>query len=359
MNSYKPKAFIFGAGKRGSDYFQFIKENYDILGYLDNNVKLHNNKLNDVEIFPPNIVKKVEFDFIIITRDIDSFNAIKSYNEMIKQLLSFSVKKSKIINLAKIPKPFRYHRIAIILTQHCNLNCAYCVSFSPLAEKKFLDLKSLEKDLKQLSKLTNGHVMEICFSGVGEPLLHPEVIQAIDLIRKYFNEKTRIALQTNGILLAKQPKEFWECAKRNGLFINISYYPIKLNINEIKNLSIQYLVPIQYDSLPTRNMTKFILDLKGLNKTKYFDICHQGNACLCLIDGLLYTCATAAFSEHFFNKFGFLEKSVKDSINIHKVKSEEELVDFVSKPIPFCRFCKGREDNLEWKPSKKEISEWT
>jgi sulfatase maturation enzyme AslB (radical SAM superfamily) len=356
---YKSRAFIFGAGKLGKLCLPMLKEEYDILGYLDNNPDLWNSNVSGIEVFPPNIVGQKEFDII--------FTAVSGYHisSINKQLLSYGVDKQKIAYVKKYPKPFSQHSIDIHLTEHCNLNCAGCSNFSPLAKKEFVDVKIFERDLKRLSKLTNKNVGRILLLG-GEPLLHPEVVQLIDIAGKYFSKATKMILLTNGILLTKQPQEFWECAKRNELFIRISHYPIKLDINKIKELSALHSVAIAYDysdnflcSEP-KSMCKQKYDLEGNGDMQAnFHGCWLGNQCLTLKNGLLYPCSHAAHSEHFFNKFGFLKKCSEDSIDIHKAKDEKELSDFVSKPIPFCRFCIGAIGGLKWKPSKKEISEWT
>ena len=367
MKKSKPKAFIFGAGNWGRGYVPLLKEKYDISGYLDNNVDLWNSRINGIEVFPPSVVEQREFDIIIIAVSIpNNDKGLNIYRAINKQLSYYKVEKSKIIPVNKLPKPFSLHAVDIHLTEHCNLNCASCTHFSNIAEKEFVNIKSFEKDLNRLSELTDKDVNTIFLVG-GEPLLHPEVIQLIDLARKYFNRTTRISLITNGILLSKQSPEFWECAKRNGLIIMISHYPIKLDINKIKELSVQYSITVGYeerleyfrDPVP-KPMCKRTYDLDGNGDiTENFNVCNLSNNCITLKNGRLYPCILAPHSEHFFNKFGFLKKSAKDSINIHKANNVEELINFVSKPIPFCRFCGKKENNLEWKQSKGEISEWT
>jgi len=46
MKKSKPKAFIFGAGNWGKGYLPSIKEDYDVLGYLDNDPNLWNSKVD-------------------------------------------------------------------------------------------------------------------------------------------------------------------------------------------------------------------------------------------------------------------------------------------------------------------------
>ena len=224
-----------------------------------------------------------------------------------------------------------------------------------------------------MSELTDKDLNTIRLLG-GEPLLHPKVIELIDLARKYFDRTTRIVLVTNGILLSKQPDEFWTCAKRNGLVIIISHYPIKLDITKIKERSVQYSVTVGYGEdinyfrdIAPKYMHKYKYDLTvGSSEsggwemiTENFNVCPLSNVCITLKNGQLYPCSLAAHSEHFFNKFGFLKKCAEDSINIHEADNADELINFISKPIPFCRFCGNMEYGLEWKQSRGEISEWT
>ena len=76
----------------------------------------------------------------------------------------------------------------------------------------------------------------------------------------------------------------------------------------------------------------------------------------------IYTCTVAPNIEHFnkyFNKN--LPLCDNDGIDIYKVKSIDEILEFLSKPIPFCKYCNvnGRTFGHEWRRSEKLIEEWT
>jgi hypothetical protein len=67
---------------------------------------------------------------------------------------------------------------------------------------------------------------------------------------------------------------------------------------------------------------------------------------------------------HIFNKYfpeHALPDSEKDSINIYAAKNAAEILDFLSRPIPFCRFCRldKRSDSNIRQRSKKDIAEWS
>ena len=80
-----------------------------------------------------------------------------------------------------------------------------------------------------------------------------------------------------------------------------------------------------------------------------------------LDNGKLYTCAIHANIRH-FNKFfnKNIPVSVNDYINIHKVRNYQEVLQFLAKPIPFCKYCdvKNRKYGITWKTSTKGIEEY-
>ena len=59
-----------------------------------------------------------------------------------------------------------------------------------------------------------------------------------------------------------------------------------------------------------------------------------------------------------FNKD--IKVSEHDYLDIHKVESFDEIMNFLSTPPPFCRYCnqKGIIWDLNFEVSKKNIEEW-
>ncbi|MDR0683077.1 MAG: radical SAM protein [Dysgonamonadaceae bacterium] len=253
-------------------------------------------------------------------------------------------------------------RFDIHLADHCNLKCKSCLHFSPLAPEVFQDITVLERDCKRLAELTGGRVEDICVLG-GEPLLHPRITDCLDIARKYFPED-RIYIVTNGILLLKQPEEFWQNCVKNNIGIDISLYPIHLDLEKIKQTAMRHDIKIAFRGRPKvqrRGWSRQTLDLEGKqNAEESHRICELANFCIQLVDGKLYQCETAAFVKY-FNKYFHknLEITEKDYVGIHQEKSLDEILEFLCKPTPFCRYCNTAEvDCVEWEHSKEEISEW-
>ena len=270
-------------------------------------------------------------------------------------------------------KPRKRLRFETDVTAHCNLNCKSCHHFSPVADQYFVKTEIFEKDFERLSQLAGRNNENIDIMG-GEPLLHPEISTLAEIARKYFDGPVNIV--TNGLVLEKMNEVFWESCRKNNIRIIVTSYPVKLNVKRIKELAKKHNVTLK---IRTRFMdkhawSKLPLDLNGLQcimKNRKF--CLTVNTCIFLKDGRLATCCLPLVADRFNNYFSkdmgtrsdsfeptTLEATDDDSIDIYKAKDIGEVYEFLSKPIPFCRYCriKSWEIGIEWEVSKKEITEW-
>ena len=134
--------------------------------------------------------------------------------------------------------------LEIQVAEHCNLNCASCTHFSPLAKESYIAKEDFSSQLKRANLIFNGHCKSLKIMG-GEPLLHPEIAELQCLARKAMPE-IKITLQTNGILLTGMSEEFWNSCRNNDIFVRVTRYPIKLNEDEIKRLAQQYNVNLKF-----------------------------------------------------------------------------------------------------------------
>jgi len=84
-----------------------------------------------------------------------------------------------------------YKKVYLEITNNCNLNCSFCIKNN--RDKKFIGIdeyKNILAKLKNYTKYLYFHVM-------GEPLLHPNINELIDLGSKDFF----INITTNGYLI--------------------------------------------------------------------------------------------------------------------------------------------------------------
>ena len=261
-----------------------------------------------------------------------------------------------------IPRKLLPMRVA--LAEHCNLNCRGCDHFAPIAEPQLTDFTSLTMDFARLSALFDGQADKILFMG-GEPLLHPEIEKFLVMARKNFRE-TKIEIATNGILLMKMSKSFWETCHDNNIILNVTKYPISLNFKAMEEKSASYGVQYHYfgdssDKVKTLFQHK-LSEKKTQDDWMSYLCCHRANNCIYLQEGRLYTCTVAPTVRHFDKRFGTnLFNPEENSIDIYAAKSAQEIMEFLSKPIPFCSHCRMTETvyGIKWCTSKKSIDEWT
>ena len=298
----------------------------------------------------------------------------------------------------KHAKPKRERlRIQVHITDHCNLNCVGCDNFAPIADEKYLPVRSFEKDCKRLAQLCSGDMEEIVLQG-GEPLLHKDLTEFFAIARKYFPQST-INVVSNGLLLPRQSAGFWQSCRENDIHVIVTKYPVKLDfcaiIQKAKDEHVYFdffrwkggrqqlkerlfglfktpatnktpldvsgvaLPPPHYE----KTMNKMPLDVSGKrNIERNFTSCFKSNVCICLDEGKLYTCPTVAYISYFNKQFGQnLTVSKDDYIDIYEAKTLDEILDFLSGAIPFCRYCdiSNTVTGLKWGVSKKNILEWT
>ena len=269
-------------------------------------------------------------------------------------------------NLRKASRRCKMHseiKFEVHLVEHCNLNCKGCAHFSCIASEQFLDLAIFTRDFKRMSALFDQRADRIYLLG-GEPLLHPQITDFLIVARKYFPNST-ISIMSNGILLLKMKNEFWETCYKKNIGILVTKYPIKVDFNKIEAVSHKNSVMFSYfnnaDIVKTHN--KIVLDLKGKqNQHLSFYSCLRSNECITLKNGKLFTCTSVPHIDHFNNYFNCtLKVTEKDYVDIFQTNEKGEILKFLSRPIPFCRYCNTKNVKMGkmWEVSKRKIEEWT
>lgn len=246
------------------------------------------------------------------------------------------------------------HYLETHLVDHCNLKCKGCGHFSSLSEKRYTDVDIFKRDLMRLSGLFD-NISRIRLMG-GEPLLHPDVLGFVKSSRLAF-PNADIWVVTNGLLLHKQSEEFWQECSRNRVILEISGYPIKLDFEAIEKNSEKYDVRIHM--LKTETFLKVINPVGDSNPATAFRLCQEMFKCPFLQEGRIFPCGVPALI-HIFNKF--FEKNIPvselDYIDIHDDIKGSDILDFLNRPIPMCRWCLLHRPVFEWGITQKKMDEW-
>lgn len=240
------------------------------------------------------------------------------------------------------------------IVDQCNLNCRGCSHFSPLADIYFKPIEEFEQELKRLVEI--GEVYTFRIMGE-EPLLHPQLIDFCLIARNYM-PKGIISIVTNGILLNQLTNEQIQKLNDNKIKIDISNYPLNLDLEILKQFKFKYLNP-------KNKMYNLCLDLDGKqNYIKAFENCKLVRSKNYLLkQGRIYQCAPMAYIQYFnkyFNKN--IEYNLDDiSIDIF-THTEEEILNFLKIPHLACKYCNSKKRIFTYKDytiSRKNIKEWT
>lgn len=86
-----------------------------------------------------------------------------------------------------------YKKVYVEITNNCNLNCEFCPHNK--RKPKFISLDEFNTILDKLE----GYTKYLYFHVLGEPLLHPNINELIDIASKRYN----INITTNGYLIDK------------------------------------------------------------------------------------------------------------------------------------------------------------
>lgn len=254
-------------------------------------------------------------------------------------------------------------KFGIDIVKHCNLNCKGCDHFSCISEKIFADVDTTKKDLLRIKEIFGEDVEQINLLG-GEPLLNDQIGEYCELIRSLY-PYVELRILTNGTLIPKVKDHLWEVFNRCGVIIVMTQYPIAFNYENAKKIILDHGIRLEYMNCREEEKTMYCvpLDIKGKQNAKIsFRACAKGNQCIALENGKLYTCTLVPnifiFNERFNQK---LSVSKKDYVDIYDDLSAEQILEKLSKEIPFCRYCNqlSYRAGIKWEPSKKNIDEWT
>lgn len=311
---------------RRSEYFRTPQVFYDLKKYYENRTSYLGNSPNE--------------------------EYLKKHRDTLLDDLNF--------NLNTITPSKSLSNLIIPITGHCNLNCRYCTSFSPLVDKETVSLIELEKDILRIKEL-EFIPREISFEG-GEPLLHPDILRCIEIAREIFPSSV-IVILTNGTLLKNFEESFFKKLVFLKCEIIIDNYFEGADFSYFKEIANR--VGLSYEIFPcfSKEGYFFNLNLNLPNKEysfeenfKNFILCEKANKCITLLNHKLYTCGLAAYIFR-LNKY-FHTNYPDGGINIYE-NTGDKITQFLARPCSLCGYCNFPEEtNQNYKSSAKERKEW-
>lgn len=250
---------------------------------------------------------------------------------------------------------------------HCNLRCAGCLHFSPLAEERFCDLDGYARDLGRLAAIEGigGYFGDIALMG-GEPLLHPQIAELLCMTRAILPGE-RLTLCTNGLLLRRMGGAFWDALVSSDVNLVISPYPIRLDYEELSTFARSKGARVSFAGDVTGTLggkEAFIrLALRpegGCDPGESFVACPFGGHFMQLARGAIWPCQVTAHHGPLSRRFGLaLRCEADDSLPLTSIISVDDMECFRRRPHPMCRHCdNGALMVAPWERSKLEAGEW-
>ncbi|MBN1929930.1 MAG: radical SAM protein [Chlorobiaceae bacterium] len=239
------------------------------------------------------------------------------------------------------------------VTDHCNLKCKACWHYSNIADKFFADPSVFERDMTQLSKIFN-NIKTIRLMG-GEPLLHPNLSSFIKSARRSF-PSAKIDIITNGTLLKKADRTFWDTCRETNTTIALTVYPPTRNtVSHLVELANKNNVKLTDSPITWTFFTN--INIHGnSDKERAFKACRKMFYIPFLKDGNIFVCPQPALIHIFNEKFN---KSITtgNGINIYK-HTGREIINYLSKPSEKCKSCEYAPTIFSWDRGKGTIEEW-
>ena len=232
--------------------------------------------------------------------------------------------------------------LEINLWDGCNLCCAGCTHLASLFpntnDAGYKEL-SLESDLIELASLVS--IRKIRLLG-GEPFLHPNLIECLQIVRKSFPD-SQLHIVSNGLLIPKLDDAVLSSLSELNYQVDISLY--EPTLKQIR------LIEDRLNSFGlARKISGYVynfyktLNLDGSSDAqKAFNSCHM-SFCHMLRSGKLYKCPIEGFAQIFADYFEIVNVPLLESkrgIDVHALNSEmiNEILESYNHPIDLCTHC--------------------
>ena len=244
--------------------------------------------------------------------------------------------------------------LEIHIVDHCNLNCAGCNHFCPLAEPYYITPEYLKEQLEMVKEKIPS-IKWLMLLG-GEPTIHPQLLELCQIARKIFPD-IPVEILTNGKDLTNIIKNKKELEKLD-IQITLAQYDIEYNQNDVDEVLAMKNAGISWGR---ESFDQTLVDVTGsqdMNET-FFKNCHHQLPCFTLRDYKIYECPFAAHIIAFKKKFNVDIPEIEgiDYLNL-KTLTLDQLEEFSYKPKNICKYCKPGSQWV-WHKSNRSYEEFT
>lgn len=117
-----------------------------------------------------------------------------------------------------LDKKLDLRRLYVEITNYCNLSCKMCFRNEWSEKEGFMDEDLFRKIIFQAEKFPE--LSEIFFGGIGEPTVHPNFLEFLDLAKNF-----RVSFSTNGILVEEMAEEIVKKNNVDRVYVSLDCIP--------------------------------------------------------------------------------------------------------------------------------------
>lgn len=245
--------------------------------------------------------------------------------------------------------------LEVNVVRHCNLACVACNHGSPVAEREWMRLETLEQDLYGLAEFAH---WELCMIQGGEPTLRKDLADFM-LVIQQTGISDRIGILTNGTLLRTMPPAFWKIAEKVGLELRISVYPVlkKEDLKWAEDVCRFHGIKFFANPPYTHFMKMFARHADGGRSV--WEQC-PWKSCYTVHEGWLYRCPPSAFFPKQFPEM--FDEKPDEHVDGWKLSefNESTMQEIMGReePLRACSICVGHgTERVEWGQTRNR-EEW-
>lgn len=250
--------------------------------------------------------------------------------------------------------------VELHIADHCNLNCAGCLHFTPLAEKWCASPEAVERDLAALRRKFR-YIRHVTLLG-GEPLLNPDYEKIVEVVSRVSPESL-ITVVTNGVLLkGEELDRFLDVCKRFLVRVKWTIYPpMRSRVAELA---------ARFKESGVRLFTVEVGDFyvkmnpKGGDPKSAMRFCRKTTYCPYLRDGRIYTCAQAFHIKDYMQLYEKETGKKSGMVSSRGLDVYDEsndgwsVLEYLMTPCGTCRFCADSFRYIPWTQSARHFEEW-
>lgn len=233
--------------------------------------------------------------------------------------------------------------IEVYITNECNLTCSNCNRYNNYDFRGHMDWRMSEKDLLVWGQRITADIITIIG---GEPLLHPDLAQWIQLVRRAWKSEA-IMVQSNGLVRRDDLDQIRSITHDLGIVASLHQPGMEKTMRKYQ------VIQRDEEIIDNTNFTACAIKDQGdhfvvhdSDPEEAFEACTMSRSHT-IIGGLLHKCPMVAILPRFLSQYDVrLDQAQQELLHSYKALepdcSDQELENFLrneNQPIPQCNLC--------------------